>query len=76
MQRRLCITFHYVHHLNEITQYQIYIANDKLQWYSQVKYPDHVFNCRVNISTDVANRKGWFIGCANSTITQWSVVNI
>ncbi len=31
----------------------------------------HTFNCCVNLSTDVAYRKGQFIGCVNSIITQF-----
>ncbi len=43
---------------------------DKLKWYSQVKHLGHTFNCCVNVSGDVAYRKGQFIGCVNSIITQ------
>ncbi len=38
MQRRLCIKFHHGRHVNEITQYTIFLGNDKLKWYSQVKH--------------------------------------
>ncbi len=57
--------------MNEITQYTIFLVNDKLKWYSQVKHLDHTFNCCVNFSADVAYRKGQFIGCVNSIIAQF-----
>ncbi len=47
------------------------LGNDKLKWYSQVKHHGHTFNCCVNFSVDVAYRKGQFIGCVNSIITQF-----
>ncbi len=37
----------------------------------QVKHIAHTFNCCVNVSADVAYRKGQFIGCVNNTITQF-----
>ncbi len=60
-----------MHHVNEITQYTIFLGNDKLKWYWQVKHLGHTFNCCVNFSVDVAYRKGQFIGCVNSIITQF-----
>ncbi len=57
--------------MNEITQYTIFLGNDKLKWYSQVKQLGHTFNCCVNFSADVTYRKGQFIGCVNSIITQF-----
>ncbi len=36
-KKTLCIKFHHGHHLNEITQYAIFLGNDKLKWYSKVK---------------------------------------
>ncbi len=57
--------------MNEITQYTIFLGNDKLKWYLQVKDIGHTFNCCVNISADVAYRKGQFIGGVNSIITQF-----
>ncbi len=68
MQR---IKFHHGHHVNEITEYIIFLGNDKLKWYSQVKHLGHTFNCCVNLSADVAYRKGQLIGCVNSIITQF-----
>ncbi len=59
----LCIKFHHGCHVNEITRYTIFLGNDKLKWYSQVKHLSHTFNGCVNISADVAHRKGQFIGC-------------
>ncbi len=59
------------HHVNEITQYTIFLGNDKLKWYSQVKDLGHTFNCCVNFSANIAFRKGQFVGCVNSTITQF-----
>ncbi len=56
--------------VNEITQYTIFLGNNKLKWYSQVKHLGHTFNCCVNFSAHVAYRKGKFIGCVNSIITQ------
>ncbi len=53
----------YGHHVNEITQYTIFLGNDKLKWYSQVKHFGHTFNCCINFSADVTYRKGQFIGC-------------
>ncbi len=69
-KKNLCIKFHHGHHVNEITQYTIFLGNDKLKWYSQVKHLGHTFNCYVNFSADVAY-KGLFIGCVNSIITQF-----
>ncbi len=57
------------HHVNRITQYTIFL--DKLKWYLQVKHPGYTFNCCVNFSANVAYRKGQFIGCVNSIITQF-----
>ncbi len=33
-KKTLCIKFHHGHHVNEITQYTIFLGNDKLKWYS------------------------------------------
>ncbi len=44
-KKTLCIKFHHRHHVNEITQYTIFLGNDKLKWYSQVKHLGHTFNC-------------------------------
>ncbi len=41
----LCIKFLHGHHVNEITQYTIFLGNDKLKWYSQIKHLGHTFNC-------------------------------
>ncbi len=57
--------------MNEITQYTIFLCNDKLKWYSQGKHLGYTFNCCVHFSADVAYRKGQFIGCVNSIITQF-----
>ncbi len=70
-KKSLCIKFHHRHHVNEITQYTIFLGNEKLKWYSQVKHIDHTFNCCINCSADVACRKGQFIGCVNGIITQF-----
>ncbi len=70
-KKTLCIKFHHGHHVNEITHYTIFLGNDKLKWYSQVKHLGHTFNCCVNFSADIAYRKGQFIGCVNSIITQF-----
>ncbi len=70
-KKTLCIKFHHGHLVNEITQYTIFLSNDKLKWYSQVKHLGHTFNCCVNFSADVTYRKGQFIGCVNSIITQF-----
>ncbi len=67
----MCIKFHHRHHVNEITQYTIFLGNDKLNWYSQVKYLGHTFSWCVNISADVPYRKGQYIGSVNSIITQF-----
>ncbi len=50
---------------------QYFLGNDKLKRYSQVKDIGHTFNCCVNVSADAAYRKGQFIGCVNSIITQF-----
>ncbi len=63
--KTLCITFHHGHHVNEITQYTIFLGNDKLKWNLQVKHLGHTFNCYVHVSVDVAYRKGQFIGFAH-----------
>ncbi len=68
-KRTICIKFHHGHHVNAITQYTIFLGNDKLKWYSQVKHLRHTFNCCVNFSADVTYRKGQFIGCVNTIIT-------
>ncbi len=60
----------------QITQYTIFLGNDKLKQYSQVKHLGHTFNCCVNISADVVYRKGQFIGCVNSTITQFGFAHL
>ncbi len=70
-KKNLCIKFHHGYHANEITQYTIFLGNDKLKWYSQVMHLCHTFNCCVNVSADVAYRKGQFIGHVNSIITQF-----
>ncbi len=57
--------------MNEITQYTIFLGNDKRKWYSQVKHLGHTFNCCVNIYADVAYRQWQFIGCINSIMTQF-----
>ncbi len=57
-KKTLCIKFHHGHHVNEITQYTIFLGNDKLKWYLQVKHLGHTFNCCVNLSAVVAYRKG------------------
>ncbi len=67
-KKTLYIKFHHGHHVNEITQYTIFLGNDKLKWYSQVKHLGHTFNCCINFSADVAYRIGQFIGCVNSII--------
>ncbi len=69
-KKTLCIKCHHGDHVNEITQYTIFLGNDKLKWYLKVKHLVHTFNCCVNVSADVAYRKGQFIGCVNSIITQ------
>ncbi len=46
-KKTLCIKFHHEHHVNEITQYTIFLGNDKLKWYSQVKHLGHTFHCFV-----------------------------
>ncbi len=72
-KKTLCIKFHQGHHVNEITQYTIFLGNDKLKWYSQVKHLGHTFNYCVNFLADVAYRKGQFIDCVNSIITQFGL---
>ncbi len=57
-KKTLCIKLHHGHHVNEITQYTIFLGNDKLKWYSQVMHLGHTFNCCVNFSADFAYRKG------------------
>ncbi len=74
-RKTLCIKFHYGHHVNEITQYTIFLGNDKLKWYSQVEHLGHTFNWGVNFSADVIYIKGQFIGCVNSIITQFGFVH-
>ncbi len=74
-KKTLCIEFHHGHHVNETTQYTIFLGNDKLKWYWQVKHIGQTFNCCVNISADVAYRKGRFIGSVNSIITQFGFVH-
>ncbi len=69
--KTVCIQFHYGKHSGKIPQYPVYLGLDKLQWYSQVKHLGHIFNCSSSFSADVANRKGHFIGCVNSIITQF-----
>ncbi len=44
-KKTLCIKFHHGHRVNEITQYTIFLGNDNLKWYSQVKHIGHTFNC-------------------------------
>ncbi len=39
--------------------------------YSQSKHLDHIFNCCLCFSADVANGKGQFIGCVISVITHF-----
>ncbi len=56
--------------------YSFAYGNDKLKWYSQVKHLSHTFNCCVNISADVAYRKGQFIGCVSSIITQFGFAHL
>ncbi len=75
-KKTLCIKFYHGRHVNEITQYTIFLGNDKLKWYSQVKHLGHIFNCCVNVSADVAYRKGQFIGCVNSIITQFGFAHL
>ncbi len=75
-KKTLCIKFHHGCHMNEITQYTIFLVSDKLKWYSQVKHLGHTFNCCVNCSADVAYRKGQFIGCVNSIIPQFGFVHL
>ncbi len=53
----------------------MFLDNDKLKWYSQVKNVGHTFNCCVKFSADVAYRKGRIIGCVNSIITQFAFAN-
>ncbi len=36
-KKTICIKFHHRLHVDEITQYPIFLGNDKLKWYSQVK---------------------------------------
>jgi hypothetical protein len=67
----MCIKFHHGRHVDTIKQYPVCLGQDILTWYSKVKHLGHVFNCCVNFSADVANRKGQFIGCVNSIITQF-----
>ncbi len=43
-KKTLCIKFHHGHRVNEITQYIIFLGNDKLKWYLQVKHLGHTFN--------------------------------
>ncbi len=57
-KKTLCIKFHHGRHVNEITQYTIFLGNDKLKLYSQVKHIGYTFNCCVNFSADVVYRKG------------------
>ncbi len=72
MERRLCaLSFIMGVNVNEITQYTIFLGNNKLKWYLQVKHLVYTFNCCVNVFADVAYRKGKFIGCVNSIITQF-----
>ncbi len=68
-KKTLGIKLQHGHHVNEITQYTIFLGNNKLKWYSQVKHLGHTFNCCVNVSAYVAYRKGQFIGCVNNSIT-------
>ncbi len=56
--------------------YSFAYGNDKLKWYSHVKHLSHTFNCCVNISADVAYRKGQFIGCVSSIITQFGFAHL
>ncbi len=49
----------------------IFTYTDIHTWYSQVMHLGHTFNCCVNVSADVAHRKGKFICCVNNIITQF-----
>ncbi len=69
--KTMCIQYHCGKHSGEIPQYPVYLGLDKLQWYSQVKHLGHIFNCCSSFLADVANRKGQFIGCVNSIISQF-----
>ncbi len=69
--KTLCIKFHSGHHSESITQYPIFLGNEKLKWYSKVKHLGHCFDCCVSFDADVFNRKGQFIGCMNNIITQF-----
>ncbi len=71
VKKTLCIQFHHGCHMNEIIQYTIFLGCDKLKWNSQVKHLGHTFNCCVNVSSNIVYRKGQFLGCANSIITQF-----
>ncbi len=66
-KKTLYIKFHHGHHMNEITQYTIFLGNDKLKWYLQVKHLGQTFNC----CADGVHRKGQFLVCVNSIITQF-----
>lgn len=70
--KTLCIKYHHGKHVNNLIQYPIYLGDIQLKWYSQVKHLGHVFSCCLNFAKDVCNRKGQFIGCVNSIITQFS----
>jgi len=69
--KTLCIKFHSGKHDSAIVQYPVYLGPDKLKWYAKVTHLGHTFNCCLKFTADVANRKGQFIGCVNSIITQF-----
>ncbi len=40
----MCIPIHCGYYINEISQSPVYLDQDKLQWYSQIKYSRHLYN--------------------------------
>ncbi len=75
-KKTLSIKFYHGHHVNEITMYTIFLGNDKLKWYSQVKHHGGTFNCCIIFSVDVAYRKRQFISCVNSIIIQFGFAHL
>ncbi len=69
--KTMCIKFHSGKHPEEITQYPVYLGNEELKWYPNVKHLGHCFNCCLQFDRDVFYRKGQFISCVNNIIAQF-----
>ena len=69
----MCVEFHDSAKYHVLTQYDVQMGT-KLQWVNRVKHFGHTFDCCANFDADIRSRKGNFIACVNTILSEFAFV--